>query len=67
MAKAINDDTILRGLTAIARDGLDGALSPHALHNMIMRKHIKISKVAGKYTSTRRRIRQLFETMMDAS
>jgi hypothetical protein len=65
MAKVINEDAILRGLTAIARDGLDGALSPHALHNMIERKHIRIPKVAGRYTSTRRRMRAMWDALMD--
>ena len=65
MAKVIDDDRLLRGLTEIARDGLDGAISAHALHNMIHRGHIKLGKVAGKYTSTRRRIRQMFDAMMD--
>jgi hypothetical protein len=61
----VNEDAILRGLTAISRDGLDGEISPHALHNMISRGHIRIPKVAGRYQSTRRRIRELFEALMD--
>ncbi len=61
----VNDDQILRGLTAICRDGLDDAITPRALYNMIARKHIRIHKVAGRYTSTRVRVRELFEAAMD--
>jgi hypothetical protein len=65
MSKTLTDDSLLRGLIAISRDGLDGEISARALSNMIDRKHIRIEKVAGRYTSTRRRIRQQFEALMD--
>jgi hypothetical protein len=62
----MNDDEILRGLKAIAEKGLNGKISPRALYAMIARGHLKgIRKVAGKYTSTPRRMREMFESMMD--
>jgi hypothetical protein len=65
MPKTISDDAILRGLPALARDGLDDAITPRALGNMIDRGHLQIEKFAGRYTSTRRRIREAFERAMD--
>jgi hypothetical protein len=65
MPKTLTDDSLLRGLVAISRDGLDGEISARALSNMVERKYILIEKVAGRYTSTRRRIRQQFEALMD--
>jgi hypothetical protein len=61
------EDTILRGLEAISRDGLDGAITPRALYAMLERGHIKIQKIGGKFTTTRRRIRQQFEDLMDGN
>jgi hypothetical protein len=62
----MTDDQILRGLKAIAERGLDGQVSSRALYAMIERGHLKgIRKVAGKYTSTRRRVREIFEAAMD--
>jgi hypothetical protein len=63
--RVVDDDTILRGLHAISRDGLDGAISPRALYAMIGQGHIKIGKVAGRFTSTKRRVRALFDAAMD--
>jgi hypothetical protein len=61
----VAEDTILRGLPEISRDGLDGKPSPRALNNMISRGHIRIPKIAGRYTTTRRRIREMWEALMD--
>jgi hypothetical protein len=48
----VSEDTILRGLTAISCDGLDGAITPRALYAMLTRKQIKVQKIGGKYTTT---------------
>lgn len=63
--RRVDDDAILRGLTAIARDGLDNELTPKALYNLIYAGDLKIAKVCGRYTTTRARVRRLFDELMD--
>jgi hypothetical protein len=65
MARLLNEDAILRGLPAISRDALDGRISPHALRHMVERGHIELPKIAGRYTSTRRRVREMWDRLMD--